>query len=249
MPSLTLKATIFTILTLLTLPTSSHSVTTNATLNPHIPPQSPFPDDLAHPRTDHDKIPRTIREYWMRQTLVALNDSGSPCPFYPFGAVVVNHTNNKLGELICTGVNQGRQSGNMMLHGEVSTILNCTSLLQDPNGKFKLSPAETIAAFQEFSLYTNAESCPMCASAIRWNGFKEYIYGTSIETLVEFGFAQITISSEEIFAQAEGLPSNTSFLGGVLTEETDALFAWQFNDSHSCPRGCQRDGEGSCGTV
>lgn len=27
----------------------------------------------------------------------------------------------------------------------------------------------------------------MCASAIRWAGFKEYIYGTSIDTLVERG--------------------------------------------------------------
>jgi hypothetical protein len=108
----------------------------------------------------------------MHQTFHALNASGSPCPLYPFAAVIVNHTspNNNadkprseldLGELICTGVNQGRQTGNMILHGEISAILNCTSILQDPAGKYRLSPAETIEAFKDLSLYTNAESCPM----------------------------------------------------------------------------------------
>jgi hypothetical protein len=108
----------------------------------------------------------------MHQTFHALNASGSPCPLYPFAAVIVNHTspNNNadkpesdldIGEVICTGVNQGRQTGNMMLHGEISAILNCTAILQDPTGKHRLSPAETIEAFKDLSLYTNAESCPM----------------------------------------------------------------------------------------
>ncbi|KAL2796183.1 cytidine deaminase-like protein [Aspergillus keveii] len=197
----------------------------------------------------------------MHQTFHALNASGSPCPLYPFAAVIVNHTspNNNadkpgsdldIGEVICTGVNQGRQTGNMMLHGEISAILNCTAILQDPTGKHRLSPAETIEAFKDLSLYTNAESCPMCASATRWNGFKEYIYGTSIDRLVEYGFAQITISSEEVFAQAEGLSSDTALLGGVLAEETDRLFAWQFQDGE-CPVGCSRaeDGLGRCQPV
>ncbi|KAL2857364.1 cytidine deaminase-like protein [Aspergillus pseudoustus] len=257
-------ASLVPLLTLLTIPTSAHFIPNNPiqpnTDTTHSHSQFPFPNNLTTPRTNHESadrgsiIPLTTREHWMRQTLVALNASGLPCPFYPFAAAVVNHTGSNNngpgpGELICTGINSGRQSGNMMLHGEVAAIINCTAILQDPQGRFRLSPAETIAAFAEFSLYTNAESCPMCASAIRWNGFKEYIYGTSIDTLVEYGFAQITISSEEIFNAAEGLPSSTSLLGGVLTGQTDALFAWQFDDAHPCPRGCARAEEGSCTSV
>jgi len=48
----------------------------------------------------------------------------------------------------------------------------------------------------------------MCASAIRWAGFKEYIYGTSINTLVQRGkpsflftlFFRVLISDLERFA-------------------------------------------------
>ena len=37
-----------------------------------------------------------------------------------------------------------------------------------------MSATQIFAAWGELSIYTNAESCPMCASAIRWAGFKEY---------------------------------------------------------------------------
>ncbi|KAL3448082.1 cytidine deaminase-like protein [Aspergillus insuetus] len=260
-------ATILTTFALLAVQTTSHDISNkrkiaNAALNPH--PHNPqFP--ISNSTDDVTGISPKVKAYWMHQTFHALNASGSPCPLYPFAAVIVNHTststspNNNAhntaldldrGELICTGVNQGRQTGNMILHGEIAAILNCTSILQDPAGKYRLSPAETIEAFKDLSLYTNAESCPMCASAVRWNGFKEYIYGTSIARLVEYGFAQITISSEEIFAQAEGLPADTALIGGVLAEETDRLFAWQFQDGE-CPVGCSRadDGEGRCQPV
>jgi len=59
--------------------------------------------------------------------------------------------------------------------------------LTDPQGPYKLTPTEALAALSDLSIYTNAESCPMCASAIRWGGFKDYIYGTSIETLIKAG--------------------------------------------------------------
>jgi tRNA(Arg) A34 adenosine deaminase TadA len=37
------------------------------------------------------------------------------------------------------------------------------------------------------TLLTNAESCAMCASAIRWAGFREVVYIISIDTLVKKG--------------------------------------------------------------
>lgn len=81
----------------------------------------------------------------------------------------------------------------------------------------------------------------MCASAIRWAGFKEYIYGTSIEYLIEKGWGQITVSSAEIFERSGGLSTETSLLGDILVNETDAYFAWQFDDVAGCPPGCRRD--------
>ena len=71
--------------------------------------------------------------------------------------------------------------------GEIAAIANCTSILTDPTGRYNFTASQAQSAFSSLSLYTNAESCPMCASAIRWAGFKEYIYGTSIDTLVQRG--------------------------------------------------------------
>ncbi|KAL4885803.1 cytidine deaminase-like protein [Aspergillus karnatakaensis] len=186
-------------------------------------------------------IPKSTREYWMRQTQQALLDSPSPCPFAAFATVIVNHTgDNGLGDLICTGVNSGTRTGTQILHGEIAAILNCSDVLQDPTGRFQLTPAETLAAFTDLSLYTNAESCPMCASAVRWTGFKEYIYGTSIDALVDYGWGQIHLSSAEVFAASGDLPSSTFLIGDVLSNETDPYFAWQFDDTVSCPVGCER---------
>jgi tRNA(Arg) A34 adenosine deaminase TadA len=65
--------------------------------------------------------------------------------------------------------------------------MNCSKVFTDPNGPYKLTATEALAALSDLSIYTNAESCPMCASAIRWGNFKEYIYGTSIEVLIKEG--------------------------------------------------------------
>ena len=89
-----------------------------------------------------------------------------------------------------------------------------------------------------------------CASAIRWSGFKECIYGTSIETVLEKGWGQISISSEEVFEKSSKLPGVTRLLGDVLANETDPYFSWQFDTTYPCPPGCGRTGDGkSCAEV
>lgn len=144
----------------------------------------------------------------------------------------------------------------------MAAISNCTAVLTDAAGPYKLTANEALDAFADLSLYTNAESCPMvsvhrrgwigsaltgleCASAIRWAGFREYIYGTSIETLVEQGWGQIRVSSLDIFRQSFDLPGQSRLIGGVLTNETDPYFLWQYNPDYPCPAGCSRS-EGSC---
>ncbi|KAL0943595.1 cytidine and deoxycytidylate deaminase zinc-binding region [Colletotrichum truncatum] len=180
----------------------------------------------------------------MRQANLALP---SPCPFAAFGSVIVNHTAGGLGELVCSGANNNYLSGNPTLHGEMVAINNCSAVFTDPQGRYKMTPAESLAAFADLTLYTNAESCPMCASAIRWAGFKEYVYGTSIDSLVDMGWGQITLSSREVFNQSSNLSRKTGLLGPVLTNETDGFFSWQFRPATPCPKGCSRSTDaGNC---
>ena len=74
-----------------------------------------------------------------------------------------------------------------MNEGETTAINNCTHILTDPAGPYGLSASEALDAFADLSLYTNAESSPMCAAAIRWAGFRDYVYGIDIARLVELG--------------------------------------------------------------
>ncbi|KZV91545.1 cytidine deaminase-like protein [Exidia glandulosa HHB12029] len=202
---------------------------------------------LARPDAAINSIPFSTRAFWMRQVNAILVQSGSPCPFSAFASVIVNHTAPGLGTLVCTGVNSNRQTGDPTLHGEIAAIQNCSKVLTDPAGEFRFTPTQALNAFSQLSLYTNAESCSMCASAIRWSSFREYIFGTSIETLITAGWGQIRISSFEVFQQSFELPSPARLLGNVLTNETDPLLTWQFNPDAPCPSGCARTRTGSCG--
>lgn len=124
----------------------------------------------------------------------------------------------------------------------MAAIKNCSEIFIDPTGPYNMTASEAQDAFSELSLYTNAESCPMCASAIQWSGFSEYIYGTGIDTLIEKGWGQIRVGSMEIFRQSYDMGTTTRLIGEVLTNETDPYFFWQYDPSYSCPDGCRRSG-------
>ncbi|KAF4810481.1 Satratoxin biosynthesis SC1 cluster protein 4 [Colletotrichum tropicale] len=223
-----------------------HTCSTCGNSKPQVPMPAALPQCLHQEWTTwttDDGVDASTRAYWMRQANLALPN---PCPFAAFGAVIVNHTAGGLGELVCTGANNNQGSGNPTLHGEMVAINNCSAIFTDPQGRYNMTPADALLAFGDLTLYTNAESCPMCASAIRWAGFKEYVYGTSIDALVDMGWGQITVSSTEIFNQSSSLSSETGFLGGVLTNETDGFFGWQFRPNATCPQGCSRAASGCC---
>jgi tRNA(Arg) A34 adenosine deaminase TadA len=80
----------------------------------------------------------------------------------------------------------------------------------------------------------------MCASAIRWAGFREYIYGSTINHLVQVGWGQITIPSQYIVEQSWILGTGVTVMGSVGTDFTDPLFEWQYQESVGCPAGCGR---------
>jgi len=89
-------------------------------------------------------------------------------PRHPFGSVIVDSTSEAI---VAEGFNQSSQ--NPTLHGEMDAINNYAS-----SGGTNWS---------RLTLYTTAEPCPMCMSAVLWTGIGCVVYGTSIPTLMELG--------------------------------------------------------------
>jgi len=125
-------------------------------------------------------------------------------PQYPFGAVIVQQTT---GEVLAQGFN--RSSHNPTLHGEIDAINRCAA-------------AYACIDWTLLDLYTTAEPCPMCQSAIEWAGFATVFFGTSIPFLQQLGWRQIDIRAEEV---ARRTPfRQTKVIGGILERECNVLF-------------------------
>lgn len=125
-------------------------------------------------------------------------------PEFPFGAVIVRRAT---GEIVAEGYNQS--SLNPTFHGEMVAINRCAEIHRS-------------ADWSEFDLYTTAEPCPMCQSAIEWAGIATVYYGTSIPYLQKHNWRQINIRATEIIAQTAFRSSR--IIGGILEHECNALF-------------------------
>lgn len=62
----------------------------------------------------------------------------------------------------------------------------------------------------------------MCQGAILWSGIGAVVFGTSISSLLRYGWRQIDIPAEEVIRR--GPTWKCKILGGVLERECDALF-------------------------
>ena len=89
----------------------------------------------------------------------------------PFGAAVV-----KDGEIISLAHNTVVAGNDPTAHGEVNAIRQACEKLNT----FELKGCE---------VYTSAEPCPMCLSAIMWAGIKKVYYGCTAKDTEEIGFA------------------------------------------------------------
>jgi tRNA(Arg) A34 adenosine deaminase TadA len=131
-------------------------------------------------------------------------DSARTVPSLPFGAVIVRRTN---GECVAVGAN--RSAENPILHGEIDAIIQCAAEHRQLD-------------WTDLALYTTAEPCPMCQSAIAWAGIPEVFYGTSIRYLQHRGWNQIDIRVDEV---ARRTPFRSiRIVGGILESECNALF-------------------------
>ncbi|WP_036252645.1 nucleoside deaminase [Methylobacter sp. BBA5.1] len=125
-------------------------------------------------------------------------------PEFPFGAVIVRRAT---GEIVGEGLNQSVL--NPTWHGEMVAINHCAQ-------------AHHSADWSLFDLYTTAEPCPMCQSAIEWAGIATVYYGTSIPYLQKRNWWQIEIRAEEVIARTPF--RNSRIVGGLLEAECNALF-------------------------
>lgn len=126
----------------------------------------------------------------------------SPC--YPFGAVIVNRDS---GVIVAEGYNQS--SANPVLHGEIVAINQCAALHKPKD-------------WRGLDLYTTAEPCPMCQSAIIWAGIGRVYYGASIPYLQALGWWQIDLRAQALIALATF--RKVEIIGGILEQECNALY-------------------------
>lgn len=115
------------------------------------------------------------------------------------------------GNLKCIGVNTG--SPNLITHGEIAAINNCTSL----HGS---------TSFPNHTIYTTGEPCAMCAAAILWANFKTVVWGTYNRNLYcKVCMSNIPLDAKDVLSRYYGLRSTpTIAIGGVLEAETDEWF-------------------------
>ena len=146
-------------------------------------------------------IPLAAHERLMRRAIA----QGRRNPAFPFGAVIVRAADLAV---VARGVNDSR--ANPILHGEVAAM---NDYVRRHGNR----------GWGRMVLYTTAEPCPMCQSALIWAGIGGVVYGTSIATLKLLGIGQIDIPAKAVAAAAPFW--NGGLLGGVLAAETDRLFA------------------------
>jgi tRNA(adenine34) deaminase len=125
-------------------------------------------------------------------------------PELPFGAVLVRSDN---GVLVAEGFN--RAGENPTWHGEIDAINRCAA--EHPG-----------IDWSSLVLYTTAEPCPLCTSAVVWTGIGTIVYGSSIPYLQSLDWWQIDLRAEEVLRRAAF--RSCRLIGGVLEHECNALF-------------------------
>jgi tRNA(Arg) A34 adenosine deaminase TadA len=139
-------------------------------------------------------------EHYMRRAI----ELGQKALQMPFGAVVVDKDS---GEIVAEGRNRSLE--NPIWHGEIDALNRLALAWPGFKGT-------------QLLLYSTAEPCPMCQSAILWAGIGSVIYGSSIRFLQSRGWWQIDIVAEEVVRRSSF--RQCTLIGGVLEQECNALF-------------------------
>ncbi|MBO6585615.1 MAG: nucleoside deaminase [Gracilimonas sp.] len=121
-----------------------------------------------------------------------------------YGALITDET----GNIIARAGNTTNSENSVTYHAEINAIQQA----EYNRGKGKLKGC---------TLYSSAEPCPMCASAIVWSGIEKVVFGASISALKNFGVQQIDIESRDILTKAD---HKIEVKGPVLEQEALQLF-------------------------
>jgi tRNA(adenine34) deaminase len=146
-------------------------------------------------------IPTEKHEQFMRLAI----EQGRKNPAYPFGAVIVQPAT---GETMAIGVNNAR--ANPTLHGEVAAINEYVARHGNQG-------------WEDVVLYTTAEPCPMCMTALIFARIGGVVFGTAEAAQQKPGDHGFGISAKQI-VDASPFPNKPLLLGGVLGAETDRMF-------------------------
>jgi len=143
------------------------------------------------------------------------------CPNQPFGCVIVDQ---KSGEIVAEGWNQVARC--RMWHGEIDAIVQLSggpgrNPVDEMNPKSE-GPTSPVHSPEQLVLFSTAEPCAMCQSAILWTGIPNIVFGTSIETLIRLGWNQIEIPAAEVCRRTSF--RECTILPAVLQTQCDALF-------------------------
>lgn len=207
-------------------------------------------------------IPCKTREYFMRKALDVQRHhyGGTMCPLIAFGSVIVNHTGPGIedAEILCVGENLTTER-NHAYHAEVTAFENCSELFKE---KFGPNAHKDNTLWQQLTLYTTAEPCPMDAQMYRFGKIGEIVYATTMRDMTNAGWTQPGIYMEDIqrannwcrmgSAVPEGAWGGTNgktsyqtrLIKGLLRNEMLPHFVWALNPSARCPDGCHRPAEG-----
>lgn len=119
----------------------------------------------------------------------------------PFGAVIV-----KNGEIISKAHNTVVESCDATAHAEINAIRKASK-------KLKTHDLEGCV------LYTSAEPCPMCLSAIIWANIKEVYYANTSDDADEIGFRD-----DKIYEYLEGSHKRMLKMHHIKSEEAKEVF-------------------------
>lgn len=119
----------------------------------------------------------------------------------PFGAVIV-----KDGKIISEGHNTVVESCDATAHAEINAIRIASKKLKTHD-------------LEGCILYTNAEPCPMCLSAIIWANIKEVYYANTSDDADEIGFRD-----DKIYEYLEGSRKRMLKLHHIKSKEAKEVF-------------------------
>lgn len=139
-------------------------------------------------------------EYYM-QIAIELAKSN---PKAPFAAIIVD---NNTGKILSKGVNASKV--NPTFHGEMVAINNCVK--EHPH-----------VDWSQVTLYTTAEPCSMCQSAVVWAKISRVVYATSFDYLISHGWNQINIRASEVNKRSSFYQGTIT--RGVLANQSNPLF-------------------------